>query len=61
MTHRNWKIGWNKIEDEMNETQKLLDELKSYRHSTMGSIHERHEELDERLKRTDVILDELLK
>lgn len=58
---RNWEIGWNAIEDEMSETQRLLDELKYRRRSTMSSIHERHEKLDERLKRTDVILDELLK
>ena len=58
---RNWEIGWNKIEDEMNKTQRMLDELKSTRRSTMSSIHERHEELDKRLKRTNAILDELLK
>ena len=61
MTNRNWEIGWNAIEDEMSKTQRLLDELKSHRRSTMSSIHERHEDLSERLKRTDVILDELLK
>lgn len=61
MTNRNWEERWNAIEREANETQRMIDELKSCRHSTMSSIHERHEELDERLKRTDAILDELLK
>lgn len=58
---RNWEIGWNKIEREANETQRLLDELKYRRRSTMNSTYERHEDLSIRLKRTNAILDELLK
>lgn len=61
MTNRTWEDRWNEIERESNETQRLLDELKAHRHSTMNSIHERHEDLSERLARTSAILDELLK
>lgn len=58
---RNWEERWNAIEDEMSETQRLLDELKYRRRSTMNSTYERHEDLSIRLKRTNAILDELLK
>lgn len=61
MAKRTWEERWNEIEREANETQRLLDELKYHRRSTMNSTYERHEDLSIRLKRTDTILDELLK
>lgn len=61
MRRRNWEIGWNRIEEEANETRRLLDNLRVSREAILERSRECHEELQKRLARTDAMLDELLK